>query len=94
MESSPYYKTGKDIISPATLLSFEQGWQAPTAEEVRAVTHMTNLTGKQIADLIGVTSRTIRRYIGGEKPIHYAEWRLLLIYVGLITPELKPDVGT
>ena len=93
MEISPHYPGGNEIIlSHETLLPFAQGWRHPSSEEVRELIKKANLTGSQVADLIGVTSRTIRRYIGGEKPIHYAEWRLLLIYTNLVTPQIISDV--
>ncbi len=89
MESSPHYQTGKDTpLSPETLLTFAQGWVPPSTDEVRALLKLANLTGGEAAKIIGVTGRTIRRYVGGEKQIHYAEWRLLLLYAKLVEPEV------
>ena len=93
METRLHYSgINEATLSHDTLLPFNKGWRHPSPEEVRELIKKTNLTGSQIADLIGVTGRTIRRYIGGEKPIHYAEWRLLLIYTNLVTPETISDV--
>lgn len=91
MEEQPIYQTARKlVISPETKLSYSLGWRHPTPDEVRSLLQIANLTGAQAGQLIGVTGRTIRRYIGGEKIIHYAEWRLLLIYAGLVTAETMP----
>ena len=54
----------------------------PTPTQIRAAAKKANLTGSQAAALVGVTSRTWRRWTSGERPIPYAAWRLLLIETG------------
>ncbi len=87
MENYAQYNNGKIPSLPQDLLQpFSHGWRQPTAEEVRLLLKIANLTGSQAAEIIGSNSRAIRRYTGGERAIHYAEWQLLLIYAGLVKP--------
>jgi hypothetical protein len=46
---------------------------------------MSGKTGKQIGDMLGVDGRTVRKWIGGEREMPYAPWRLFVFSVGLIS---------
>ena len=52
----------------------------PTAERLRALMKQKGLTGAMAAEIVGVNSRTIRKWTGGERAIPEAAWRLLLLY--------------
>lgn len=53
-------------------------WTPPTPAEVRELISLTELTGSQVAELVGVASaRTVRRWVGGQSPIPYSAWALL-----------------
>lgn len=58
-------------------------YRAPTKDEFRSVTQTLGLTGSMVGQLLGVTSRAVRKWIGGESEVPYTAWRLLLIHAGL-----------
>ena len=60
-----------------------QRYRAPTKDEFRSVTQTLGLTGSMVGALLGVTSRAVRKWIGGESEVPYSAWRLLLIHAGL-----------
>lgn len=79
------------------LVSFDDPvFRFPSADEVRQTMRVclsadgTKLTGSEIGLLLGVSSRTIRRWMSADpddvKEIPYAAWRLLLIALGLVDP--------
>lgn len=79
-------------------------FRAPTATEVRLALHLclssngVRLSGSEIGRVLGVTSRTVRRWMsldpGDFKEMPYAAWRLVVIGLGLATaPDLKgPEI--
>ena len=67
--------------------------KAPTGDEFRALTQRLELSGSQVAGLVGETdARTVRKWIGGEREIPYSVWRLLQIEAGLALPD--PDASS
>ncbi|MBK8972641.1 MAG: KorC repressor protein [Hahellaceae bacterium] len=71
-------------IRKSTLKPFVEGWETPTPEEVRNVMKMAGLTGKTASELVGLSNtRTVRRWIGGDREIPYASWALLCDKAGL-----------
>ena len=71
-------------INPKSQLPFSHpDYQTPTFEALRVVMKSQGWTGAKVAALVGVDSRTVRRWTGNERPIPYSAWRLLLIYGGL-----------
>lgn len=79
----------KESFRPAVLLSFSDGWEKPTAKEVRDLVSVAGLTGSQAGALVGVNGRTVRKWTGGEAAMPYAAWRLMCEYVGLLNPIVK-----
>lgn len=69
-------------INPDVITPFSPSWTAPTPDDIRAVLKAGNLTGSAAAHLVGVDSRTIRKWTGGERAIPYAAFALLLSVVG------------
>lgn len=70
-------KIRKDCLQPFIK------WQIPTAEEVRIAMKLANLTGSELAALVGVkNSRTVRRWTGGDVEIPYAVWAILCYKAG------------
>jgi DNA-binding XRE family transcriptional regulator len=53
---------------------------APSPEKLRALLKEKGLTGSQAAKIAGVNPRTIRKWVGGERGIPTAAWRLLNIH--------------
>jgi len=96
-EQAKYNVTRKDLnnIRAATLLPYNEGWEQPTFEEVRAVIALAGqhigkekLTGKQIANLVGVNPRNVRKWTAPPETSNhiampYAAWRLLVIFCGI-----------
>ena len=84
MEERGFYNVErKSEIRPETLRSFSDGWEQPSKEEIRMLLKDNDLTGAQAGMLVGVNSRTVRKWTGGERGIPYAAWRLLLISCNL-----------
>lgn len=85
------------VIPETTKLRFSDPAYTPaTADDLRELMRQTGLTGSQTARLIGVNSRTIRKWTTSEgmpnsAEIPYAAWRLLLIETRVIQnePEIK-----
>lgn len=62
------------------------GWQQPTAEEVREVLRHAGFTESETAQLLGLGEkggRTVRRWKSGESGISYANWAILCDLSGL-----------
>lgn len=69
--------TDLDIRSE-TLLPFNSGWVQPDADEIRKLLKFAELSGSDAGKLVGVSSRTVRKWVGGQSPIPYAAWALLI----------------
>ena len=74
-------------VREETLLKYDEGWLVPTGDEMRQVKTMSGKTGAELAKMVGVDGRTIRKWIGNETKIPYSAWRILVYSVRLI-----PDV--
>lgn len=99
MERRPIYGAGENslILRDETLNKFDNGFEQPTPQEVRALIRYLGLTGSQVADFVGIkNNRTVRKWqetkeeredgeINRNKnDIPYAAWRLLLLRGGLV----------
>jgi len=82
VETKPFYVTA---VRPSTLEKYDNGFTPPTPDEFREVKRLSGKTGKQIADMLGVDGRTVRKWAGGEREMPYAAWRLFVFSVGLIS---------
>ncbi len=92
MESRAIYSNPDAVhIRPETL-KHAGVWVQPTPEEVKELMRKTNLTGGEIAELLGLApqsnksgrgSRTVRRWTAGDVVIPYAPWALLAYVAGL-----------
>ncbi len=85
---------GVDIqLRAETLLPYDDpNFEQPNTVDVREALRRGGLTGATAGVLLGVTSRTIRRWTGGDKDISYAAWRLLLMYINEVEPvRLQPE---
>jgi DNA-binding transcriptional regulator YiaG len=54
----------------------------PSPEEIRALLKKYELTGSRAGQLVGVGSRAVRRWTGGERPMPWAAWTLLRLLTG------------
>ncbi|MEX3985958.1 XRE family transcriptional regulator [Paraburkholderia sp. EG287A] len=74
-------------IRQQCLVPWVKGWQQPTGVEVREVIRRAGLTGREAADLVGLSEkgggRQIRRWISGESHIPYAAWAIFCEVAGL-----------
>lgn len=79
--------------NPATLRLFrDPAFVAPSYCDVRIITPRHELTGSAVARIMGVTPRTVRKWLAppnaqNHSPIPYAAWRLLLIEMGIVEPQ-------
>ena len=89
-----YRVEGRPEPRRETRLPFRsERYRAPTKEEFRSVTQTLGLTGSMVGQLLGVTSRAVRKWIGGESEIPYSAWRVLLIHAGLAVDDPdEPDI--
>ena len=77
-----------------TLLPYDSPlYLPPQWREVRAVMEQIGWTGSQVANLVGVQARTVRKWVSppdssNHTAIPYAAWRLLLIAARLAEPTL------
>lgn len=69
---------------------FSPAWAPPSPRELREVLAVARLTGGAAARLVGVDGRTVRKWVGAEREMPYAAWRLLCIYAGLATATRMP----
>lgn len=75
METPKLYNS---TINQQCLGPYGPHWAQPTAEDVRAIISAAGLTGSKAAHLVGVSSsRTVRKWTGGERLIPYAAWAIL-----------------
>ena len=79
------------------LLTEEQGWEAPSAEVVRAYfenfkEHFPEYdSDKKLAKLFGLkTDRRIREFKSGEYKVPYGVWRKFLVLTGRAPQEVIP----
>ena len=84
---SKYLVSGSQHIpNENSLLPFSNiCYRPPSPEDVRFVIKSLNLTGSQIGVIMGVDSRTVRKWVSPISAstrckIPYSAWRLLLIY--------------
>lgn len=71
----------KDIYKP-----INQGYRPPTPEEIRQ--EFKGFPGARLANMLDVSPRTVRKWIGGESKITYSAWRLFLIKRGKVIEDL------
>jgi hypothetical protein len=92
---TPYVVSGR-ATGPdnATLHPFDSPlFVQPSWLDVRAVIDLIDFTGSQVANLVGVQSRTVRKWTSppetaNHAPIPYAAWRLMLIAARLVEPTI------
>lgn len=90
---TPYLVSGlSEGPKQETLLAYDDpNYCEPSWNDIRAVVQMTGLTGAEIAALVGVGARTVRKWVSppessNHTPMPYAPWRLLLIAAHLVRP--------
>lgn len=68
----------------------------PTGAEARALLRALGLTGAAAGNLVGVDSRTVRRWTGGERPMPFASLYTILSRQAqlTVTPEHWRDEAT
>ncbi|MFK7885937.1 MAG: methyltransferase domain-containing protein [Gammaproteobacteria bacterium] len=73
----------RQAVNPKSLLLFDDpDYAAPTPEDIRGALKALELSGAEAAALLGVDSRTIRKWTGGERAIPFSAWRLLTLSSG------------
>lgn len=64
-------------------LTVANEWQPPSGEEIKAALSMAGWTAVEFSRRIYANDRTIRRWVGNEKPIPYAAWCVLCVEANL-----------
>jgi DNA-binding transcriptional regulator YiaG len=89
-ENRPVYGKPPTLnSSDAAFFKYTKGFKSPTPEQISTVLKLHNLTCSAAANLLGVNSRTIRKWTSGEREMPYSSWRLLLIEQGIVDIELR-----
>lgn len=84
MEDRAVYQVNRPALRPETLLCFaDPGYSHPTWEDVRLLIGLLGKTGEEIGLLVGVQSRTVRKWQASpDKSSHaeipYSAWRVML----------------
>lgn len=87
METVGTYQSDKNKLPEVSACLYPYSsdqYEPPTSNQVRILLKQLNLTGAEAADIVGVHSRTVRKWTADEstanhRAIPYAAWRLLLI---------------
>lgn len=90
MENKPTYQTGNTTQltgNEKCFLEFDDGWEAPSKEQIRAFLSQFGLSGSAVGNLVGVKSRQVRRWTSGDSEIPYSAWMLLAEKVGFFKNE-------
>ncbi len=72
-----------DIQSESLRPFYHPDYQPPSTQELLSLMKDCAWTGAKVGALVGVDSRTVRRWTEGERPIPYSAWRLLLLYAAV-----------
>ncbi|MEB8059307.1 hypothetical protein NGI11_20690 [Pseudomonas fulva] len=90
----------ESLYSRAHLLRWDEGWEAPHAELVKAYfRHFQDAfpeygTDKKLAHLLGIHSsgndRRIRAFKDGSKNVPYSVWRHFLVITGRVPQDILP----
>lgn len=69
-----------DGLRIETRLDYKEGFKQPTPAEVRLILKKLDLTGSKAGDLVGVSSRTVRKWTAenDKATIPYSAWKLLI----------------
>ncbi len=82
METRAAYGLDAVEIRPECLVRFVDGWQPPNGLELRAALSMAGWNCEEFARCIGVTGRSVRRWVLNECPIPFAAWCILAAKAG------------
>ena len=69
-------------VRPETTFEYASpAYSHPSPADIKSALSAGQLTGAGAGQLLGVNSRTVRKWTGGEQKMPYAAWRLLLMHV-------------
>lgn len=71
----------KNELRPEVLVPW-QSWERPTPAELKAVASAVG-SGSELARLLGVSGRTVRKWIGGADSVPYSAWCVMCYEAGL-----------
>lgn len=90
-EESGKYEVSSNIkftaISERSKLLFsDPAYRSPSPAEITTAIRLTGLSSAEVGKIIGVDPRNVRRYKSGQiKVMPYAVWRILILYLGLVS---------
>ncbi|WP_262145287.1 hypothetical protein [Serratia ficaria] len=86
------------LYSQAHLRKENEGWEPPAPDLVYAYfSHFKSVqsyaSDKELAHLLGITDRQIRRFKSGETPVPYGIWHKFLVITGRKVQDIYPVIG-
>lgn len=67
------------MLIPTNFLPKSQGWEAPDREAILTALERAHWTQTEFAKRVGVTDKTVGRWVSGAKKINYAAWCVLCV---------------
>ncbi|WP_263147682.1 XRE family transcriptional regulator [Pseudomonas sp. RIT-PI-AD] len=83
METQGTYQVRTTYVRESCFRLFADGWEAPTASEVRQVLQMAGLDPRSAGDFLGVSRRQVNRWTTAEEEIAYSCWVMLCQRAGI-----------
>lgn len=82
IEDKAVYITDFPCVRNECFTNFSN-WLEPTAAEIRYMLERANLKQTELAKILGVDPRTVRRWALGEIKISYLAWCVVCSYCGI-----------
>lgn len=82
-ERAKYISQSLENYINAGCFASYQAWEPPTAGELRYMLDKAGLGQTELAKIIGVDARTVRRWVGGDVQITYLAWCVICSYCGI-----------
>jgi DNA-binding transcriptional regulator YiaG len=83
METNKPYGIEVKINNASLQSAISNLWKPPSSDEIKAALSMAGWSGVEFSKRVGVTDRTVRRWISGDLIIPYAPWCILCMQAGL-----------
>lgn len=73
----PMVEIRESCFTPAA-----EGWTAPTPDELQTILARVKWSAANLQTMLGVTDRTVRRWLSGESEMPFAPWCILAYQAG------------
>lgn len=83
METQAIYGVKTTVsIRESCFLPVAEGWTAPTTDELETMLVMVRWKAGDLMRILGVTDRTVRRWLSGQTEIPFAAWCIMSYQAG------------